>query len=315
MSKARIVVGVIFVVALLSIPFAWALAPEGVRWSTEAKQQIALIELVGLIADEGDESFASSGSTRQVLDFLKEAREDPQVVAVVFRINSGGGSAAASQELYRAVVKLREAGKPVVVTMGDAAASGGYYAAAAADHILANPSTVTGSIGVIAQFVNAAGLAAEWGVSLETVATGPYKDVGNPTKPFTDDQRAVIQALVDDSLEQFVNDVARGRNLDVEAVRRIADGRVMTGRQAREAGLIDGFGGIEEAIEIAAELAGVEGEPEIVRYRKPVPWYARYLQYAVPWAIDTRLEVERRLLHSMVGQGSGIILRYGGSIP
>src|SRR5690606_13105906 len=136
------------------------------------------------------------------------------------------------------------AGKPVVVSMGDTAASGAYYVSVAADRILANPATITGSIGVYIQYLNAAELAENYGVEYVTVKTGPYKDVGNPTKPLTDDQRAVLQMVVDNTLDQFVAAVAEGRGLADEDVRQVADGRILTGAQAKNLGLVDDFGGL-----------------------------------------------------------------------
>lgn len=268
--------GIIILIAIVSIPIALALSrSDGARGGPSSS--VAVIELSGGIRDAAGDSVGVSRGSRPVLEHLAKAREDGRVAAVALRINSGGGSAAFSQEIHRAIQKIEEAGKPVVVSMGDAAASGAYYVATAADRILANPATITGSIGVYIQYLNVAELAKEYGVEYVTVKTGPFKDVGNPTEPFTDDQRAMLQLVVDNTLEQFVSAVAEGRSLDIESVRQVADGRIFTGQQAKELGLIDDFGGLEDAIRLAAELAGIEGEPRIVVYRKPDPWYARYL--------------------------------------
>jgi len=243
-----------------------------------ASSSVAVIELTGAIRDATGDTVSSSRGSRPVLEHLANAREDRRVAAVALRINSGGGSAAFSQEIHRAIQKLREAGKPVVVSMGDTAASGAYYVSVAADRILANPATITGSIGVYIQYLNAAELAENYGVEYVTVKTGPYKDVGNPTKPLTDDQRAVLQMVVDNTLDQFVAAVAEGRGLADEDVRQVADGRILTGAQAKNLGLVDDFGGLEDAIRLAADLAGIEGEPSIVVYRRPQPWLSRYLE-------------------------------------
>lgn len=243
-----------------------------------ASSSVAVIELTGAIRDATGDTVSSSRGSRPVLEHLANAREDRRVAAVALRINSGGGSAAFSQEIHRAIQKLREAGKPVVVSMGDTAASGAYYVSVAADRILANPATITGSIGVYIQYLNAAELAENYGVEYVTVKTGPYKDVGNPTKPLTDDQRTVLQMVVDNTLDQFVAAVAEGRGLADEDVRQVADGRILTGAQAKNLGLVDDFGGLEDAIRLAADLAGIEGEPSIVVYRRPQPWLSRYLE-------------------------------------
>ena len=281
-------VGVLLVIAFLSVPIALALSrQDGVRGGGRiGAPSVAIIELTGTIADASGDSGSSRLGIRPILEHLARAREDRRISAVVLRVNSGGGSAAASQEIHRAILKVREAGKPVVISMGDVAASGAYYVSTAADRILANPATITGSIGVYFRYLDASGLADRYGVEFVTVKTGPHKDVGNPTQPLTDEQRAVLQSLVDNTLEQFIAAVVAGRGLSDEDVRQIADGRILTGEQAKNLGLVDDFGGLEDAIWLAAELAGIEGEPNVIRLRNPVPWYARYL------------DVQSRLLNS-----------------
>ena len=261
----RWLVGAVLVLALISVPFALRLSGERVA-PGGAGGSVALIHLVGTIRSQGDDAVGERRGVEPVIDALNSARKDRRVAAVVLRINSPGGSAAASQEVHRAVLKVREAGKPVVVSMADTAASGAFYVAVAADRILANPATITGSIGVYAQFLNLSELADRYGVKLETVKTGPFKDLGNPTEPLTESERQVMQAVVDDSLDQFVAAIAEGRKLDPEVVRNLADGRIFTGNQARELGLIDDFGGLEDAIQLAAELGGIEGEPRVIRF-------------------------------------------------
>lgn len=304
--RKRLVIGIVLAVAVLSLPLALGIERSRGRIATGGPK-VALLELVGTISDVTEARVQPTGGVQKLLDDLAEVRENPEFAAVVVRINSGGGSAAASQEIHRAILKVREAGKPAVVSMGDIAASGGYYAAVAADEIFANPSTITGSIGVLAQFLNAAELAERYGVKLETIKTGPFKDIGNPTEPITDAQRQVIQAVVDDSLDQFVAAVVEGRGLDEEFVRRIADGRILTGNQALELGLIDAFGGVEEAVDRAWELAGLDGEPQVVRFVEPKPWYARYLGVLVQEGMGSELDLLRRLL---LGEERGVTLRY-----
>ena len=303
----RVVAGLFLVLAILSIPLALSLQRSREVVVQRAGPKVAVLELVGTIADVADPSLLpAGGGLRKLLDDLAEVRKNPQYVAVVLRINSGGGSAAASQEIHRAISKVREAGKPVVVSMGDVAASGAFYAAVAADEIFANPSTITGSIGVLAQYFDASELAERYGVKLETIKTGPFKDIGNPTEPLTDEQRALIQSVVNDSLDHFVAAVAEGRGLDEEFVRRVADGRILTGSQALELGLIDAFGGLEEAIARAWELAGMEGEPQVVRFEERKPWFARYFGFLAGEADLGELDLLRRLL----GDERGVRLRY-----
>lgn len=198
-----------------------------------------------------------------VLEDLKHFREAPNVRAVILRVDSPGGSVGPSQEIFAEVSRLAEE-KVVVASMGTTAASGGYYVAIPATRIVANPGTITGSIGVITQIPNVEELAEKVGFQMNTVTSGPSKDMGNPFRPFTEEDREVFRALIDDVYRQFVEDVAAGRGLDVERVREIADGRVYTGAQALELGLVDELGNFTDAVELAAELAEIRGEPELV---------------------------------------------------
>jgi protease-4 len=229
--------------------------------------RVALIEVSGAISDEGA-SGALGGSTqgaRDVIESLDEARLDPTVKAVVIRVNSPGGSASASQEMYQAVKRV---GKPVVCSMGDLAASGGYYVAAACDTIYANGSTLTGSIGVISQFLNYQGLFKKLGLDEATIKSGRFKDAGNPARPLTPAERQLFQAMIMNVYEQFVSDVAQGRKkkLTLAQVRKLADGRVYTGKQAFDNKLIDKLGGLHEAVREAARLGGIKGEPQVKNF-------------------------------------------------
>jgi protease-4 len=187
----------------------------------------------------------------------------------VLRIDSPGGTVVAAQEIFAAVNRLREEkAKVVVVSMADIAASGGYYIACAADRILANPGTITGSIGVIMEFPNMQELFGKIGLKSTTIKSGEFKDTGNALREMTDRERAVLQALIDDVFGQFVQAVQEGRDMSPEKVRELADGRIFTGNQALELGLVDEIGDMAGAIRAAADLAGIEGDPEIVREKK-----------------------------------------------
>lgn len=231
---------------------------------------VGIINLSGVITDEGEGgSFSRSPGARDVIDDLERAGRDTAIKAVVLRINSPGGSPAASQEMYRAVKKLAEK-KSVICSMGDVAASGGYYVAAACDQIYANGSTVTGSIGVISQYLNYGVLAKKLGVETQTLKSGKFKDAGNPARPITPEERKLFQQLISDIYNQFVDDVAAGRKgkskkLTRAQVVKLADGRVYTGRQALNNGLIDKLGGLEEAVDAAASLSGL-GNDAPVKY-------------------------------------------------
>lgn len=193
----------------------------------------------------------------QVLSYLKEAREDPRVKAIVIRINSPGGSAAGSQEIASEIEKVKGAGKKVIVSMGDVAASGAYWIASSADRVVADPATITGSIGVIIQMTNLRELYKKLGIEHETVKSGPHKDIGSATRPLTPEELAILRGMVDDIHQQFVDVVSQGRKLDRRRVLALADGRIYTGRQALNLGLVDQLGNFYDAIDTAAEMAGL----------------------------------------------------------
>ncbi|HOB08834.1 MAG: signal peptide peptidase SppA [Limnochordia bacterium] len=223
---------------------------------------IALIRIEGAI--DGSTLIPASSA----LDQLRAAEKDPQIKAVVLRINSPGGSAAASQELYNAVLRFRQRGIPVVASLGDIAASGGYYAASAADYIYANGSTITGSIGVIMQTFNFEELYRKLGIGVEVVKSGEFKDTGSSFRSLTETETELLSELINDAWDQFVEDVANARDLQREQVEAVADGRILTGRQALEAGLVDALGDLEDATQKAVELAGITGSYFIRTYQK-----------------------------------------------
>ena len=226
---------------------------DGVRLSSRGAK-VAVIELTGPIYD-----------SRKMVRQFKKFGDHPSVKAIVFRIDSPGGGVAASQEIYEAVRRVREAGKPVVASFGSVAASGGYYVACGADTIVANPGTTTGSIGVIAQFVDLESLLDKIGIRYEVVKSGRFKDTGTMHRPLTPQEKALLQSWVDDAHEQFVEVVERERMLEIGKVRRLADGRVFTGKQAFEEGLVDVLGDYRKAIDVAADMAGLEEDPVVVR--------------------------------------------------
>lgn len=233
-------------------------------------EQAVLIRIDGMIV-AGQSGFSMLGGAAtgsdDVVSQIERATEDRNVKGILLRINSPGGSAAASQEIYNAVQKAREDGMIVVASMADVAASGGYYVAASSDRVFADPATLTGSIGVIAMHQDMSELFKKLGIESEVVKSGALKDMLQPTKPLSDEARAVLEALVTQVHEQFVQDVAAGRpKLDVAAVRELADGRVYTGEQAEQNGLIDALGGYQDALAQVWELAGLKGKPEAQEY-------------------------------------------------
>ncbi len=263
----RIVVGAILVICLSSIPVTIFVHPrrsepaeskDGTEIAPflHLKDRIEVVRLTGLITEDRDESLLGRlGSTTSVRKRLYKALKNEHIKAVLLRINSPGGTVAASQELADAVRALRAAGKPVVATLGDVAASGGYYVAAGADRIVAEPGTVTGSIGVIMHHLNLQRIEEKLGVATEVIKSGKFKDIGSPNRPISVEERSLLQTIIADSYDQFVAAVASGRALDETTVRKLADGRIYSGRQALDCKLIDQLGGYEVAIAVVQKLA------------------------------------------------------------
>jgi protease-4 len=244
----------IFIFCLLALAFYFSTGGESTGFSF-SRNQVAVLDLEGTIVD-----------SRDFIDLLKDYGNRPNVRSVVIRINSPGGGVAASEEIYKAIKKFRaDSEKSVIVSMASVAASGGYYVACAADKIFANQGSITGSIGVITEWYNYGDLLQWAKLQNIVIKTGSYKDTGSPTRPLTDEERAYIQSLVDSMHNQFISAVAVSRNMKEEDVRKLADGRVFTGQEAVENGLVDEIGSYGDAIAEAARLAGIEGEPKILR--------------------------------------------------
>jgi protease IV len=246
--------GTFLFIALCLLAVVVYLAGEGSPGLSLSGNQIASLNLEGVISD-----------SRDFVDQLKDYGKRSAVKSVVIRINSPGGGVAASQEIYEAIKKFRaETKKKVVVSMGSVAASGGYYAACGADKIFANPGTITGSIGVIAEWYNYGDLL-RWAKMQDVVIkSGTFKDAGSGTRPLTDEEKVYFQSLISNMYNQFVATVASSRNMKDEDVRKLADGRVYTGQQAKADGLVDELGTYQDAIDAAARIAGIQGEPKIL---------------------------------------------------
>ena len=241
-----------------------------VAGSSEAlsfKEKIGVLPLEGAITE-------SDSLVAQLVEF----RKDRRIKAIILRVNSPGGGVGPSQEIYREIRKTIDI-KKVVASMGSVAASGGYYVASAADKIVANPGTLAGSIGVIMEFVQAEELLKKIGVSVEVLKTGEFKDIGSFHRKLSERDREMIRTLVFDVQRQFVDAVAQGRNLPVEKVREIADGRILSGAQCKDLGLVDQLGNFEDAVELAKTLAGIKGEVTLVYPKKPRgKWWNLFLQ-------------------------------------
>jgi len=269
----KTVVFLIVIVLLISLA---VLAFTGPVFKSRSAQpdKIAVIYVEGVIMGGRGQSslLAEYGGTDTLIKQLHEARDDSSVKAVILRINSPGGSAPASQEVGEEIKKLRATGKIVVTSMGDVAASGGYWLAACSDKIYANPATLTGSIGVYMPYSNWEELYKKIGIRQEKIKSGPHKDILSPERSMTEEERAIIQTMVDDMYNQFITVVAEGRKMDPAKVRQLADGRIYTGNQAKELGLVDELGNMYDAIDGTAQLAGIKGKPQIKEYGKVSPW-------------------------------------------
>ena len=260
---ALIALGVGAAVLVLFVATIWlliAVSDDGLPGGAK----VAVVEVEGIIGADSGRGLDTDG----IIRVLGEYRDDPAVRAVVLRINSPGGVVAPTQEIFNAVRRLREAKKPVVASLGSVAASGGYYVAVAADRIYASPGTLTGSIGVVMQLANLEGLLKKVGVEYVVVKAGTYKDVGNIARAMTPEERRILQALLDDVYDQFVTAVAEGRGLDPQVVRGFAEGRIYSGRQAQGLKMVDDLGGLEEAIEAAAKMAGLPAKPRVIYPRR-----------------------------------------------
>jgi protease-4 len=220
-------------------------------------EKIGVIQLEGAIMDSGP-----------ILSQLVKFRKNKDIKAIILRIDSPGGGVGPSQEIYREVRRTIET-KKVIASLGSLAASGGYYVASGANKIVANPGTITGSIGVIMEFLRLENLLNKIGVSLEVLKSGEFKDLGSPHREMSEREKALITALILDVQKQFVDAVAQGRGLPAEEVMEIADGRIFSGAQAKELGLVDSLGNFQDAVQVAKEMAGIKGEATMVYPEKP----------------------------------------------
>jgi protease-4 len=225
---------------------------------------IAVLHISGPIQIRSNNTAWGNPDAEDIAQRLHELSKNDHVKAIVLRINSPGGTVAAVQEIHSEVLKCKAKGKKVVASLGDVAASGGYYIASAADKIVTNPGTIVGSIGVILQFGNLEGLFQKVGVRLQVIKSGAHKDIGSPARALTPEERRLLQASIDDAYAQFVDAVMAGRSLPRDTVLKWADGRIFTGREARQAGLVDEVGDSQDTIELAIKLARLAPNPPII---------------------------------------------------
>jgi protease-4 len=274
-KKRKVITLLLIALCLIALVIGIATILSGSRYSGGiGGDKIAVIRVEGtIVGGQGQLGiFGLEAGTDDIARQINRAGEDPSVEAIVLRINSPGGSAAAAQEVYEEIGKARDNEKVVVASMSDVATSGGYYIACAADRIVANPGTITGSIGVIFSQLQYAELLEKYGIQSIVIKSGEYKDIGSPLRNMTEEERQILQEMIDDIYLQFVRAVAEGRAMDESEVLELADGRIFTGRQAKEMGLVDELGNFQDAIDLAAKLAGIEGKPKVVEYGRRSPF-------------------------------------------
>ncbi len=247
-------------------------------------EKVALVRVTGIILDSTD-----------VIEELKEHSKDRSVKAIVLRVDSPGGGVAPSQEIYEELLKIKKH-KKIVVSMGSVAASGGYYISAPADKIVANAGTLTGSIGVIMEIPNVSSLMEKIGVETQVVKSGKHKDMASVFKSLTPEEKGILQAVLDDVHEQFIEAVSEARGIELEKVRELSDGRIFTGRMAKEMGLVDELGNLQYAIMLAGKLTRIEGEPDVI-----------YKEDEFSFIDILRGEIPQRLVGNVF---SGISLKY-----
>jgi protease-4 len=237
--------------------------------------KIAIVEIKGVITQ-------SSG----IIEEINQYQEDEGVKAIILRIDSPGGGVGPAQEIHREILKVKSK-KKVVTSMGSVAASGGYYIACASDLIIANPGTITGSIGVIMEFTNIEELFKKIGIKGVVLKSGEHKDIGSPFREMTPEEKKIIQEVIDNVHQQFVQAVVKGRKMDQEKVMQIADGRILTGEQAKQIGLVDQIGNLQDAIDIVAKMVGIEGKPNILYPKRRFSLWELLVREATSAVLDT----------------------------
>ncbi len=253
------VIGILLAVGVVIVLVISSLGPGRIESDLSGPgAKVAVVNLTGTIL-----------ASRPIVSQLKSLAENRSVKAIVLRVDSPGGGVAASQEIFEEVKAIRDSMKPIVVSMGSMAASGGYYVSCGATRIVANPGTITGSIGVIAMFPNYQKLMGKLGLEMDVIKSGKYKDSGSPFRKMTEADRQYFQGVVESSYGQFLDAVSRERKLPIDKLKKFADGRVFTGEQALGLGLVDTLGSFEDAVSIAAKLGGIKGKPVVVEEKRP----------------------------------------------
>jgi protease-4 len=278
MKQKRILIGLGVIIVLLVFFFSvlFLISRSTGRSGRFAfGDKIAIVEIRGVITQ-------SSGIIEEIHQYV----DDEGVKAIILRIDSPGGGVGPSQEIHREILKIK-AKKRVVASLGSVAASGGYYIACASDRIVANPGTITGSIGVLMEFTNIEELFKKIGIKGVVVKSGELKDIGSPFREMTPEERKIIQGVIDNVHQQFIQAVAEGRKLDRSKVIEIADGRILTGEQAKQLGLVDQIGNLQDAIDTTAKMVGIEGKPNILYPKRRISLWELLIRETVSAILET----------------------------
>ena len=293
MKRKRILVGLGVIAALLIFFFSilFFIGRSGGKTSRFVfGNKIGVVEVRGVITE-------SSG----IIEEIHQYQEDEGVKAIILRIDSPGGGVGPSQEVHREILRFKsQTRKKVVTSMGSVAASGGYYIACASDRIVANPGTITGSIGVLMEFTNIEELFKKIGIKGIVLKSGEHKDIGSPFREMTPDEKKIVQDVIDNVQQQFIEAVVKGRKMDREKVVQIADGRILTGEQAKQLGLVDEMGNLQDAIDMTAKMVGIVGKPNVLYPKKKFSLWNLLLQKTVSTILEIlnekRFELNYRLL-------------------
>jgi len=296
MKKEKLIITIILLLCVISIGVGLysillrkdEIAKEALFPTTllPEKKKIGVVYIYGTIRfpEDSYSLYERGQETEYIIKQLKKFQKDDNILGVILKINSPGGTVAAVQEIYQQVQNLKKAKKKVVVSIGDIATSGAYYIACAADKIVANHGSLTGSIGVIMSLPNIQGFLEKVGVKFNIIKSGQYKDIGSALRDMSEEEKKLLQGVIDNAYHQFLNVVAKNRTkIKKERLMSIADGRIFTGEQAKEVGLIDELGTYEEAIKLTAKLANIKGEPIIVEGEKPLERLLDFIEFKSPF--------------------------------